>query len=122
MDHREKVDHLIEDLTSRGAWKSNVAPPLFQLLWKLGLEVRPPMFMGFVELLLTMGLPFGLIWTAVMWKLRWAEAGRAPLTMVVTGAVAAVAFAALMTPVMGHLRKKYGLTTWDAYPDGDGAE
>ena len=57
MTHRQKVDHLIEELGRQGVGTYAVAPPLFRLLWALGLEVPPPFFLGFRRLTLFWELP-----------------------------------------------------------------
>ena len=48
-----------------------VAPPFFRLLWALGLDVPPPLFLGFLTLMLLMGTFFGIFWGAFMWLLLW---------------------------------------------------
>lgn len=117
MDHREKVDRLIEDLTRRGAWKSNVAPPLWQLLWKLGVNVRPPLFMGFLGLLSTIGIVAGALYAVIMAELRGEETSLGQVVLV--GAVFAVVFSAVYARLMARMRTKYDLPSWDAYPNDD---
>lgn len=48
--HCQKADHLIAELGQEGVGPYTVAPPLFRLLWALGLEVPPPLFLGFFPL------------------------------------------------------------------------
>ena len=47
MTHQEKLAHFEKHLKERGFWKSNAKPPVFWLLWKLGIEVPPPYFLSF---------------------------------------------------------------------------
>ena len=70
-DHREKVERLIADLRQRGVSPYMAAPPLFRLAWALGLDVPPPLFLGFLPLTLLMGAFFGAFWGAFMWVLQW---------------------------------------------------
>ena len=55
MTHRQRVERLIEELGQQGMGYYTVAPPLFWLLWTLGLEIPPLLFMGFRKLTLLMG-------------------------------------------------------------------
>lgn len=117
MNHQEKVDHLIDNLTTQGAWKSNVAPPIFQLFWKLGWKVRPPVFMGFFNVLFPAGLIAGVLWALFMWHTSWSEAGRSLSYAALFGAGFAFGFSWLYSMMMRWMRRKYRLTTWEAYPD-----
>src|SRR5690349_9091530 len=71
MTHREKVQRLVDDLRKRGVNPSTTAPPFFRMLWALGIEIAPPLYLGFLPLLLLMGGFFGLMWGAVMWLIQW---------------------------------------------------
>ena len=59
--HRQKVDHLIEKLGKQGVDSDTAAPPLFRLLWKLGLHLTPHFFLSFGNLALVMGTCFGVL-------------------------------------------------------------
>jgi Family of unknown function (DUF6404) len=61
MSHRQKVDHLIEELGKQGVDSDTAAPPLFRLFWKLGLHLPPPFFLSFGNLALVMGTCFGVL-------------------------------------------------------------
>ncbi len=60
MTHKEKVNLMYEDLSSRGVSKWTCAPPLYRLLWKMNITIRPPLFMPFSLNFLFNGLFFGL--------------------------------------------------------------
>ena len=45
MTHQEKVAYLLENLKAHGIDSRKAAPPIFKLLWALGLEIPPPLFM-----------------------------------------------------------------------------
>lgn len=118
MEHREKVDRFVADLTGRGAWKSNIAPPLWQLFWKLGWNVRPPIYLRFFEILFSMGLLAGVLWTAAMWYTRHRHEPGLSTGLLVGGVVFWIGFSAVYAVIVAWMRKRYGLTTWNAYPDG----
>jgi len=56
MTHSEKVAHLTSELSAKGVKKLTIAPPIFRLLWALGIEIPPPLFLGFFPLAILMGL------------------------------------------------------------------
>ena len=77
--HREKVDHLLSELTAKGIGQYTIAPPMFRMFWKLGIEIPPPFFIPFLPLALLFGLPFGaamaiFFWLSDLWLSRgWSE-------------------------------------------------
>ena len=66
MTHREKIDHLLDEMARRGVGKYIVAPPLYRLLWRVGLEVPPPLFQGFFSLFLVWGTVTFVIFETVV--------------------------------------------------------
>jgi hypothetical protein len=77
--HREKVDRLLSELTAKGISQYTIAPPMFRMFWKLGIEIPPPFFIPFLPLALLFGLPFGatmaiFFWLSSLWlSLVWSE-------------------------------------------------
>jgi len=65
--HREKVDHLLSELTAKGINQYTIAPPMFRMFWKLGIEIPPPFFIPFLPLALLFGLPFGATMAIFFW-------------------------------------------------------
>ncbi len=65
MTHREKDAYLLRDLGQRGIRPRIVAPPIYRLLWHLGVEVRPPHFASFWWFVAV--LPFYLLHREVVW-------------------------------------------------------
>ncbi len=61
MTHQRKVDAYRKLMDARGVGRSTAVPPLWELLWRLGLHVPPPLFMGFVPLSVLMGSGFGTL-------------------------------------------------------------
>ena len=124
MTHQEKVDHLIEKLGQQGIGPYTAAPPLFRLLWRLGLEVPPPLFLGFRQLTLLMGTFFGVLWGVLwglfMWLWQWQgeiPAGVAVLTTVFAAVFAGLAFGLIMAVVSRWKAARLGLpSSWEDYP------
>jgi hypothetical protein len=94
MTHRQKIDRLIEELRPRGVRPRMIAPPIFRLLWAMGLEVPPPLFLGFVSLAVLSGITFAVLFMALggvlLWLVFWQGLPFATvvLRMLVMGAIA----------------------------------
>ncbi len=125
MTHRRKVEHLIEELGNQGVGTYTAAPPLFRLLWALGLEVPPPFFLGFGKLTLLMGTFFGALWGVLwgvgMWLSAWQ--GEMPVGIAVAITTLAAVFAGLTFGlVMAWYTRwkaaRLGLpASWEDYPE-----
>jgi hypothetical protein len=116
MTHRQKVNHLVRDLGKRGVGGFTVAPPLFRLMWLLGLEVPPPLFLGFFTLTLLTGGFFGVLWGVVMWLIQW-QSGRIPVEVaVLTAAGTGLLFGLTMAAYLRWKARQLGLPSWEDYP------
>jgi hypothetical protein len=115
MTHRQKVDHLIADLGKQGVNPYTIAPPIFRLLWTLGLEVPPPLFWGFVSLTLLMGGFFGPLWGAFMWLLQWQWHTPVELAILIS-ALAGLLFGLSMAGYYRWTATRLQLPPWDSYP------
>ena len=114
--HRQKVERLITELRRQGVSPYTVAPPLFRLLWALGLEVPPPFFLGFVTLTLLMGAFFGIFWGAFMWLLQW-RAWHIPLELaIVASAGVGLLFGLSMAGYYRWKAARLRLPPWESYP------
>jgi len=125
MTHRQKVDHLIEELSQQGVGSYTTAPPFFRLLWKLGLDVPPPLFLGFRKLALLMGSFFGVLegplWGILMWLSVWQGELPAAVAVALTIFQAVLAGAAFGIVMAWYLRRRaaqLGLpSSWEDYPE-----
>ena len=116
MPHRKKVERLIADLGKKGVSPYTVAPPIFRLLWALGLEVPPPFFLGFLTLTLVAGVFFGIFWGAFMWLLQW-QAWQMPLgAAALVAASAGLVFGLSMAAYYRWKASRLRLPPWDSYP------
>lgn len=115
MTHRQKVDRLMNELGKKGVGKYTVAPPIFRLLWTLGLQVPPPFFLGFFALTLLMGAFFGVFWGGTMWLLQ-RQSGRLPVELaVIIAAGAGLCFGLAMATYYRWKAARLGLPTWESY-------
>ena len=88
MTFEEKRAAALGLLQSTGIWRSNYAPPLLRLLWRFGVKLPPPHFVGFAANAVVAGLFFGVGWGFLMWVLLWSRQ-QVPLGVVVGGAALA---------------------------------
>jgi hypothetical protein len=114
--HRQKVERLIADLGKQGVNPYTVAPPFFRMLWALGLEVPPPMYLGFMPLALLMGAFFGILWGAIMWLVQWRMWHVPPVVVVLTTVGAGLAYGLSMAAYYRRTAARLRLPPWESYP------
>jgi hypothetical protein len=72
MHFRAQLDRSLAMLSARGLSRHHTEPLLFRLLWKLGIRVRPPHFLGFAHIALVFGTWFSCGrsrgWTSSAWR------------------------------------------------------
>ena len=70
MTHSQKTDRLVSELKAKGVGRNWSSPPLFRILWALGIEVPPPLFMHFFPLAtLIGGFVFAMMAALRLWFL-----------------------------------------------------
>ncbi|MDM5075507.1 DUF6404 family protein [Aeromonas media] len=103
------------ELTDKGMQELNYNPPLFRLLRRLGLRLRPPHYERFLVHLLAFGLPTGAIWGVLMWYFDWQDEVN-PTFALRQSALFGIGFGLLMGIIVWMRRKQLKLTPWDALP------
>ena len=117
MTHEQKVERLIAEMKQKGLNPYTVAPPLFRLFWKLGWNVKPPLFMSFVSITLMMGVLFGALWGVGMWLLQWRDRPSPWGQTIGIPAAAGLMFGLSMATYYRWKAKKLGLSDWSNYPE-----
>jgi hypothetical protein len=102
-------------LEARGLGKSTYAPPLFRLLWKLGVSVPPPHMAGFAFNSLLMGGFFGVFWSLLMWLMLWGRQGMSLLGAATTALVAGGLFGLAMGWYMRSSARKRAIPRWQDF-------
>ena len=71
MTFEEKISHFRQDLISRGKKLRYGIPPIYPLLWKLGIRVRPPVFLTVSQSILMHSVYFGGLFGFLKWFMSW---------------------------------------------------
>lgn len=88
-----KKQRALKIMAEKGMWRSNYAPPLHRLLWKLGVNMPPPPFTSFWTNVLLFGSSFGLTWGIFMWFSVWQAQCASLITVLISAALAGLFFA-----------------------------
>jgi hypothetical protein len=118
MDVHTRRTHALAILERTGMLRNSYAPPLFRVLWRLGMDVPPPHFMGFWTLAAGAALWFGVVWGGIMWCLSWSRQHQAPQQALMTACATGVMFGLALAAVYAWGRQKYGLPAWKALEKG----
>jgi hypothetical protein len=114
MDFQERREQALRLLEQAGIGRSTYAPPVMRLLWRFGVQVRPPHFMGFGAAALLCGAWFAVAWGAIMWIGFWSRHHIAPQQMLASACMAGLFFGLCMAGVYAYQRKKHSLPSWDS--------
>lgn len=118
MTHGEKVAYLLKDLGQKRIGQYTIAPPIYRLLWRLGVEVKPPHFASFWSLVAPLGMAFGVFWGVIMWFFIWRQS--TPVSVAVgTAVLAGLLFGIIMALYYRGRARKLGLPKWADYPPRD---
>ena len=114
MHFRLQLDRSLALLSTRGGARLPAAPLLFRLLWRLGLRVRPPHFLGFASVACVYGTWFMSVWGMFMWMLVWSQQGIAVVDVALRAAAAGACFGLIMAWLYARERKEFAVPAWDA--------
>ena len=120
MRFEQKLTAALELLASTGMWRSNYAPPLHRLLWKLGAKAPPPHFLSFTAKFVSAGIWFGVAWGLLMWFMAWSRQGMSPYAAVAVALFAGVLFGLCMAGYYRYGARKHRVPLWrDFHPPDD---
>jgi hypothetical protein len=94
MTHGEKVAHLLSELKAKNVAQFTIAPPMFRLLWALGIEIPPPFFIHFFPLMFLGAVVGGSVTAVSMWLTMRHGAALVPCTVlgVLSGLITAACY------------------------------
>ena len=110
-----KTQAMRRQLATRQIAPGIIAPPLWRLLWKLGIPLTPPLFLGFMPLALLCGGFFAVLWGLVMYLASWRANDTATAAMLVGMLTAGVLFGLIMATVYRRHASGLQLPAWSDY-------
>lgn len=102
-----------QELASKGVWHANYNPPLFRLLRRAGLSVKPPHYQSWLTNFIDFGVSSGLIWGLFMWLVSWHGTDIAPASILRQIAIFAGFMGLAMASYLWLRRKQLTLTPWE---------
>ena len=114
MDFQARQRQALTILEQTGMGRSSYAPPLLQVLWRIGVQVRPPHFMGFWRATALTGGWFGLAWGLMMWLMLWSQQHMDGRLALAGAGGAGLCFGVSMAIYYAHGKKKYRLPSWES--------
>lgn len=113
MTHNEqKIDAYRAWMLTQQVRPGTSTPPLWRLLWKLGVPLAPPHFLGFFPLLLVCGTFFGPIWGLTMYLLVWRNQGMPLQNVFGATLLAGLLFGLAMAWVYRRKARQLKLPSW----------
>jgi hypothetical protein len=111
MTNDEKIEYYLRDMRQRGVGKFRAAPPIYRLLWRLGIKVRPPVFASFWSL----AVPYAIFYGILFFIVWWLNVGHSITGLVLSGVAAAFMAASI---AVGNRRqaRKLAFPRWEDYP------
>ena len=115
MKHDEKIAQLHRHMASVGVSPFTTAPPAWRLLWWLGAEVPPPMFLSFPVLAASAGVVFAVLFGLAHWLLPFLPGLGSPIEVMVVAGVAGLVFGLAMAAIYRGIARRHGLASWSDY-------
>lgn len=115
MEFHTQLHRSLVVLSQRGLPRHRYEPPLFRLLWKIGIQVPPPHYMGFAKVAVSFGAWFAVFWGSLMWLLMWSRQGRDLSDDALAATVAGACFGLLMAWFYERDRRKFALPAWESF-------
>jgi hypothetical protein len=115
MHFRAQLDRSLAMLSARGLARRHTEPLLFRLLWKLGVRVRPPHFLGFAPVAVVYGTGFACAWGVFMWVLVWSQQGLDFHGVALRSAGAGAAFGGVIAWLYARERREFALPAWESF-------
>jgi hypothetical protein len=130
MTHQEKVALMIKDLGRNGVLPIWCAPPLFRLLWAVGLEIRPPLFLPFLANFLILELQLAwlvwLLWLGAIWLFPESTSAQAAPLVLLCSHMVGLVIGFIIASELASTARKLMLPSWNLYlaepPPWEGAE
>ena len=116
MTYSSRLQAALDLVATTGIRESNYAPPMRRLLWRLGVNVPPPHFAGFLYNAAITGGWFAIAWGLVMWLAIWSKQGMSVHSAVGVAAVGGLLFGLAMAQYYRFGARKHRLPRWADIP------
>lgn len=113
MTFEQKKARAIALMDSKKMWRSNYAPPLLRILWRLGILLPPLPFMPFWQVTVLTGGLWGISWGCAMWFIYWGPSGMVAGEAIIISITGGFLFGLLMASFHWWRRKVNLLPSWD---------
>lgn len=116
MTQLSKIDDYKQRMSANGISPGTAFPPAWRVLWRLGVELPPPPFLGFVPLAFITGVIFGVLFGLAIWLLAVIGIIETSLASIPGRAsLAGALFGLFMAGYYRRLARKHSLGSWDAF-------
>jgi hypothetical protein len=112
MTYPSKLSSALAMLAATGIGRSSYEPPLYRLLWHVGLFLPPPRFASFGFNFVFNAAWFATLWGAIMWLLLWSQLGGSGVVAAIAAVAAGVLFGLTMAAYYRYGARKHGLDLW----------
>jgi len=120
MRFEQKLAAALTLLEATGIWRNSYAPPLWRFLWRVGVRVPPPHFVGSTANFLFTGSFFGIAWGLFMWFTFWSRLGTSPAFGVGLAIFTGSLFGLCMAGYYSYGARKHRIPLWrDFRPTDD---
>lgn len=114
MTKKEKIALFLRQMSETRVVKSVYAPLLYRLLWKVGLEVKPPCFQSFFSLCLVFGSYFSIVLLCI--NLLFFGLGIIGISFVLIGSFIGAVLSSIGIAVYYRAQaRNLNLPSWDNY-------
>jgi hypothetical protein len=114
MNFDEQRERALRLLEQAGIGRNTYAPPLIRILWRCGVPVRPPHFMGFGALASLCGAWFGAWWGVGMSIMFWSRQNIGTWGVLVGACCAGLCYGLFMAGYFVRQARKHGLPSWES--------
>ena len=119
MTHDRKIEAYKTLMAEKGIGSATAVPPLWSLLWSMGVPLPPPRYLGFVPLALMGGAFFGVVFGLIAWLAGNKGARTMPFEEAAVVALTSGAFFGITVAWFARrLARKHQLGSWADFGKG----